>query len=159
MLVWFFFRSCGSNSPFRSRGTDTSTSPKLVRRFFAAVDIPAVVRSFVLVVVFAVTKILIQFSFQTVLHKFGNGFLEQVLDVVHAIDVRNLQQFTDLCSAGFFFRASILSGHIFSSILMLLFYTSPEVYTIIGMVSAGNTKFFTEIVQFKIIWFCKKLFQ
>lgn len=33
MLVWFFFRSCGSNSPFRSRGTETSTSPKLVRRF------------------------------------------------------------------------------------------------------------------------------
>ena len=39
------------------------------------------------------------------------------------------------CSTGVFFRASILSGHIFSSILMLLFYTSPEVYTIIGMVS------------------------
>ena len=31
MLVWFFFSICGSNSPFRSRGTDTSTSPKLVR--------------------------------------------------------------------------------------------------------------------------------
>ena len=42
----------------------------------------------------------------------------------HAVDVRHLQQFTDLCSTGFFFRASILSGHIFSSILMLLFYTS-----------------------------------
>ena len=53
----------------------------------------------------------------------------------HAVDVRHLQQFTGFCSAGFFFRASILSGHIFSSILMLLFYTSPEVYTIIGMVS------------------------
>ena len=50
----------------------------------------------------------------------------------------DLQQFTDLCSTGFFFRASILSGHIFSSILMLLFYTSPEVYTIIGMVSNSN---------------------
>ena len=31
MLVWFFFSTWGSNSPFRSRGTDTSTSPKLVR--------------------------------------------------------------------------------------------------------------------------------
>ena len=31
MLVWFFFRSCGSNSLFRSRGTETSTSLKLVR--------------------------------------------------------------------------------------------------------------------------------
>ena len=53
----------------------------------------------------------------------------------YAVDVRHLQQFTDFCSTGFFFRASILSGHIFSSILMLLFYTSQEVYTIIGMVS------------------------
>ena len=31
----------------------------------------------------------------------------------HAVDVRHLQQFTGFCSAGFFFRASILSGHIF----------------------------------------------
>ena len=31
MLVWFFFSTWGSNSPFRSRGTDTSTSAKLVR--------------------------------------------------------------------------------------------------------------------------------
>lgn len=57
--------------------------------------------------------VLIQFGLQTILHKFGNGFLEQVLDVVRAVDVRHLQQFTDLCSTGFFFRASILSGHIF----------------------------------------------
>ena len=56
----------------------------------------------------------------------------------YTVDVCHLQQFTDLCSTGFFFRASILSGHIFSSILMLLFYTSPEVYTIIGMVSNSN---------------------
>ena len=40
-------------------------------------------------------------------------FLEQVLDVVHAVDVCHLQQFTDFCSTGVFFRASILSGHIF----------------------------------------------
>ena len=82
-------------------------------QIFAAVTVPAAVCSLVFVVVFAVTKILIQFSLQTVLHEFGNGFLEQILDVVRAIDVRHLQQFTDLCSAGFFFRASILSGHIF----------------------------------------------
>ena len=31
ILVCFFFSTWGSNSPFRSRGTDTSTSPKLVR--------------------------------------------------------------------------------------------------------------------------------
>lgn len=72
-------------------------------QIFAAVAVPAVVRSFVLVVVFAITKIFIQFSFQTVLHEFGNSFLEQVLDVVHAVDVRHLQQLTDLCSAGFLF--------------------------------------------------------
>ena len=71
-------------------------------QIFAAVAVPAVVRSFVLIVVFAVTKILIQFGLQTILHKFGNGSLEQVLDVVHAVDVRHLQQFTDLSSTGFF---------------------------------------------------------
>ena len=75
--------------------------------------VPAVVRSFVLLVVFTVTKILIQFSLQTILHEFGNGFLEQILNVIHAADLTCLQQFTDFCSAGFFFRASILSRHIF----------------------------------------------
>ena len=64
----------------------------------------------------------------------------------HAVDVRHLQQFTDFCSAGFFFRTSILSGHIFSSILMLLFYTSPEVYTIIGMVSRRGIFVFILVV-------------
>ena len=59
-------------------------------QIFAAVAVPAVVRSFVLVVVFAVAKILIQFGLQTILHEFGNGFLEQVLDVVHAADVCHL---------------------------------------------------------------------
>ena len=70
-------------------------------QIFAAVAVPAVVRSLVLIVVFAVTKILIQFSLQTILHEFGNSFLEQVLDVVHAVVVCHLQQFTDLCSTGF----------------------------------------------------------
>ena len=73
-------------------------------QIFAAVAVPAVVRSFVLVVVSAVTKILIQFSLQTILRAFSSG----------------LRFFRDIS---------------FSSILMLLFYTSPEVYTIIGMVS------------------------
>ena len=82
-------------------------------QIFAAVAVPTVVRSLVLVVVFAVAKILIQFSLQTILHEFGNGFLEQVLDLIHAVDVCHLQQFMDLCSTGVFFRASILSGHIF----------------------------------------------
>lgn len=41
------------------------------------------------------------------------AFLEQVLNVIHAVDVCHLQQFTDFCSTGVFFRASILSGHIF----------------------------------------------
>ena len=100
--------------PFSVTGNRNLDIAETGSQIFAAVAVPAVVRSLVLVVVFAVTKILIQFSLQTILHEFGNGFLEQVLDVVHAVDVRHLQQFTNLCPTGFFFRASILSGHIFS---------------------------------------------
>ena len=78
----------------------------------AAMTIPAVVCSLVLVVISAVAQILIQFCFQTVLHEFGNGFLEQILDVIHAADVCHLQKFTDLLSTGIFFRAAFLSGHV-----------------------------------------------
>ena len=58
---------------------------------FAAVAVAAVVCIFVFVVVLAVAQILVQFCLQTVLHEFGNGLLEQVLDVIHAADVCHLQ--------------------------------------------------------------------
>lgn len=86
----------------------------------------------------AVSKVFFQLRIQTIFHEFSDGILEQFLNVVHAADICKLQQFTDFLSPGFFFRASILFRDIsFPSILMLLFYTSPEVYTIIGLVS-GN---------------------
>ena len=85
MLVWFFFKSCGSNSPFRSRGTRTFTSPKLVRKHLAAMPVPAVVGVFVLVIILAGAKF-----------------------VIHAAC---LQQLTDFCSALIFFGTAILSGH------------------------------------------------
>ena len=69
--------------PFSVTGNRNLDIAETGPQIFAAVAVPTVVCSFVLVVVFAVTKILIQFSLQTILHKFGNGFLEQVLDVVH----------------------------------------------------------------------------
>ena len=69
------------------------------------------------------------------LHEFGNGFLEQILDVVHAVDICHLQQFTDFSLRAFSSGLRFFRDISFSSILMLLFYTSPEVYTIIGMVS------------------------
>src|SRR5699024_2801521 len=65
-------------------------------------------------------QILIQFCLQTGLHEFGNGLLEQVLDVIHAADVCHLQKFTDFLSTGIFFRAAILSGHM----LILLYDAS-----------------------------------
>ena len=40
-----------------------------------------------------------------------NGFLEQILDVIHTADISGLQQFTDFCSALVFFGTAILSSH------------------------------------------------
>src|SRR5699024_7551000 len=77
----------------------------------AAVAVTAVVCLLVLVVVFAVAQLVIQLCLQAILHEFGNGFLEQILDVIHAADVCHLQQLTDLLSTGIFFRGTILSGH------------------------------------------------
>src|SRR5699024_6213340 len=79
---------------------------------FAAVTIAAVVCILVLVVVLAVAQLFIQFCLQAILHEFSDGFLEQILDVVHAADVCHLQQLSDLLSTGIFFRGAILSGHI-----------------------------------------------
>ena len=73
--------------------------------------VAAVVCVLVLVVVLAVAQLVIQLCFQSILHKLGNGFLEQILDVIHAADVCHLQQLTDLLSSGIFFWGAILSGH------------------------------------------------
>src|SRR5699024_9744407 len=75
----------------------------------ATITIPAVVCSLVFIVISAVAQILVQFCLQTVLHEFGNGLLEQVLDVIHAADVCHLQKFTDFLSTGVFFRGAVPS--------------------------------------------------
>ena len=107
-------------------------------QIFAAVPVAAVVGLLVFVVVLAVSQLVIQLRIKTVLHKLGNGFLEQILDVVHAADAAHLQQLTDLGSALVFFRRAILSRHSKSSIMVLLFYTIMEVYTIFGMDSRAK---------------------
>ena len=56
-------------------------------------------------------QLIIQFCFQTVFHKLGNGFLEQTLNILHTDDVCHLQQFTDFLPPGIFFWGTILSGH------------------------------------------------
>ena len=86
--------------------------PKAGAQRFRAVAVSAVVCIFVPIVVFAVTQLVLQLCLQAVLHELGNGLLEQILDVIHAADVCHLQQLSDLLSAGIFFRATVLSGHI-----------------------------------------------
>ena len=53
---------------------------------FAAVTVTAVVRVLILVVILRVAKLIVQFGVQTVLHKFSDGFLEEILDIFHAAD-------------------------------------------------------------------------
>ena len=63
----------------------------------------------VFVVVLAVTELILQLCIKSVLHKLGYGFLEQILNVRHAADVRYLQQLADFCSAFIFFQGSVSS--------------------------------------------------
>src|SRR5699024_4616491 len=106
--------------PFPVPGNRDLHVSKACPERLAAMTIPAVVCSLVLVVISAVAQILIQLCLQTVLHEFGNGLLEQVLDVIHAADVCHLQKFSDLLSTGVFFRGAVLSGHM----LILLYDAS-----------------------------------
>jgi len=48
------------------------------------VGIAAIVSLFVLVVVLAVTKLTLKLRLKSAFHKFGYGFLEQILDALHA---------------------------------------------------------------------------
>ena len=101
-----------------------------------AVTIPTVIRLFVLVVVLAVTKLIIQFRIQAILHEFRYCLLEEILDILHAVNVARLQEFPDLCPPGLLFWTAILSAaHCKTSNVVLLFYTTSEVYTNLGMVS------------------------
>ena len=99
----------------------------------AAVSVPAVVCVLVFVVVPAVAQFVVQLRIEAVFHEFGNRLLEQPLDVVHAADVRQLQQLTNLFPAGIFFRGAFPSCHTKTSILVLLLYTTFEVYTKYGI--------------------------
>ena len=65
--------------------------PETCTQRFAAVSVSTVVGFLVLVVVPAVAKLVVQFRVQSVLHKFRDRFLEQILDVIHAADVCQLQ--------------------------------------------------------------------
>ena len=56
-----------------------------------------------------------------------------VLNILHAADIACLQQFTDFCSVLIFFRSAIFSGHIKTSNVALLFYTTSEVYIKLGI--------------------------
>lgn len=102
---------------------------------FAAVTVAAVVRVLIFVVILAVAKFIIQLCLQAVFHELGNGFLEQALDVLYAAYVRQLQPFSvfsrrAFSSGGRFFLAIIKTSNV-----VLLFYTTSEVYTKFGMVS------------------------
>ena len=64
--------------------------PKAGAQRFAAVAVAAVICVLVLVVILAVAQFVIQFRLQAVLHEFGYGLFEQVLNVIHAADIRHL---------------------------------------------------------------------
>ena len=105
-------------------------------------SVAAVVRVLIFVVILAVAKLVIQLCLQAIFHELGNGFLEQALDILHAAYVRHIQQFSDFFPTCIFFRGAIISGHnnylqCGASILHL--YTTLEVYTKFGMVSALPT--------------------
>ena len=107
----------------------------------AAVAIAAVIRFFVFVIVLAVTLLIIQFSIKTIFHKFGNSLLEQALDIFHAFDVAELKKFPNFSRRAFSSgeRLLLLLIKITSNVVLLL-YTTLEVYTNLGIVSVkkGN---------------------
>ena len=78
---------------------------------FAAVTVAAVVRVLIFVVILTVAKLIIQLCLQAIFHELGNGLLEHALDVLHAANVRHLQQFSDFFPTCIFFWGAILSGH------------------------------------------------
>ena len=80
-------------------------------QLLAAVTIPGVVCFLVAEIIFAVTEFFIQLRFQSVLHKFCDGLLEQALDICHAGDVGFLQQLANLGTPCVFFRSPVLSRH------------------------------------------------
>jgi hypothetical protein len=73
-------------------------------------------------------------------------FLKQALDVVHAAHATCLQQFPNLGAALDFFRTAISLCHIVkTSIVMLPFYTSMQVYTKFGIVSVRRVYDFPDL--------------
>ena len=64
--------------------------PEAGAQRFAAVTVTAVVRALILVVILRVAKLVIKLGIQTVLHKFSDSFLEEILDILHAADAAGL---------------------------------------------------------------------
>ena len=64
----------------------------------------------------------------------------EILDVLHAADVAFLQKLPNLRSPGLLFRTAVFSAptHSNTSDVVSLFYTTSEVYTILGIVSTST---------------------
>lgn len=101
--------------------------------------VAAVIRVLIFVVILAVAKLVIQLCLQAIFHELGNGFLEQALDILHAAYVRHIQQFSDFSRRAFSSGVRFFLAIIITSNVVLLFYTTLEVYIKFGMVSALPT--------------------
>ena len=71
-------------------------------------------------------RYIVQFCIQALFHELRDRLTEQILDVLHAADIRIFQQLKDLRSSFPLFRNSILSYHGVTSTSSLLFYASME---------------------------------
>ena len=108
MLVWFFLSTWGLNLSSRSR---EPTHPQRS----VAVAIAVVICVFIiLVVILAVTQFVVQHRLPTILHAIISGLLEQILDVIRAVDACHLQQFASFLFTYIFFQDAIFSGHMLS---------------------------------------------
>ena len=74
---------------------------------FAAVPVPAVIRVLVLVVIPAVAQLIVQTGF----HELRDSVLEQLLNVIHAAYIRQLQQLTNFFATCVFSWGSFPSCH------------------------------------------------
>ena len=74
---------------------------------FAAVPVPAVIRVLVLVVIPAVAQLIVQTGF----HELRDSVLEQLLNVIHAAYIRQLQQLTNFFATCVFLWGSFPSCH------------------------------------------------
>ena len=157
MLVWFFFKSCGSNSPF-GRAVPT---PRRRRSWFSAFyrcPVAAVFGILVAVIILAVARIFFKLGFKPISHN-------SAIVSLNRLCMSSIPPIFAACSSSLIFALLPITSELLFFLdtflphkVSVMFYHTLEVYTNLRMASLERYKYMIYLVVGNLKLDCPTLF-